>query len=173
MGGGLLLLRLVVGALLAGHGAQKLFGWFGGPGLDGTSRMFGSLGRRPARGFALLGGLIEFAGGLLFAAGLVTPVVAGVLAAQMFAAILAVHWDKGIWNTNGGSEYPLVIASTALALAATGPGGYSLDALTGWWQPSALAGFVTAAVVAVLGALVGEASRRATLHGRPARMRVA
>ena len=80
MGGGLLLLRLVVGALLAGHGAQKLFGWFGGPGLDGTSRMFGSLGRRPARGFALLGGLIEFAGGLLFAAGLVTPVVAGVLA---------------------------------------------------------------------------------------------
>src|SRR3954447_22686441 len=63
--------------------------------LDGTSRMFGSLGWRPARGFALLGGLLEFAGGLLFAAGLVTPVVAGVLAAQMFAAILAVHWDKG------------------------------------------------------------------------------
>src|SRR4051794_5445661 len=63
MGGGLLLLRLVVGALLAGHGAQKRFGWVGGPGFDGTSRMFGSLGRRPARGFALLGGLIEFAGG--------------------------------------------------------------------------------------------------------------
>jgi len=172
MGGGLLLLRLVVGALLAGHGAQKLFGWFGGPGLDGTSRMFGSLGRRPARGFALLGGLIEFAGGLLFAAGLVTPVVAGVLAAQMFAAILAMHWDKGIWNTNGGSEYPLVIASTALALAATGPG---LQPGRAHWlvAASALAGFVTAAVVAVLGALVGEASRRATLHGRPARMRVA
>jgi putative oxidoreductase len=173
MGGGLLLLRLVVGLLLAGHGGQKLFGWFDGPGLDGTSRMFGSLGWRPGRFFAVLGGVIEFVGGLLLAAGLFTPVVAGVIAAQMFVAILAVHWDKGIWNTNDGAEYPLVIAATALALAATGAGKYSLDAVTGWWQPSAATGFVAALGLAIVGTLAGELSRRMTPHGRPVRTRVA
>lgn len=158
---GLLLLRVVLGLLIAGHGAQKLFGWFDGPGPERTAGMMGSLGFHPARSFALLGGLVELGGGALLALGWFTPIAAGFVAAQMVNAITSVHWPKGLWNTNGGYEYPLFIAVAALALAATGPGRYSVDHLTYWWAPAV--GFAVALVLTVLGAFVGEAARHGAL----------
>jgi putative oxidoreductase len=142
---GLLVLRLVVGGLFAGHGAQKLFGWFGGHGLRPTGGFFENLGFRPGLPFAFLAGLSEFGGGLLFAAGLLTPFAATVLIGVMTTAIAAVHWTKGIWNTNGGIEFPLMLGTAAFAVAATGPGRYSLDNAFGiywhgiWWALGAAA----------------------------------
>jgi putative oxidoreductase len=124
---GLLILRLVVGLLFVGHGAQKLFGIWGGYGLQGTAGFFEGIGLRPGNVHALAAGLVEFGGGLLLALGLITPVASVALIAVMTAAIITAHFSKGLWVTNGGYEYNLVLASVALALAATGPGAWSLD----------------------------------------------
>jgi putative oxidoreductase len=135
----LLVLRLVVGLLFAGHGAQKLFGWFGGHGLRRTAGFFESIGYRPELPMALLAGLAELGGGLLFAAGLVVPAAALVLCGVMASAIAGVHLPKGIWNQNGGIEFPLLMATVAFAIAAIGPGTLSLDHAFGidwhglWW----------------------------------------
>jgi len=123
----LLVLRLVVGLLFAGHGAQKLFGWFGGHGLRQTGGFFASIGYRPGLPMALLAGLAEFGGGLLFAAGLFVPAAALVLCGVMASAIAGVHWPKGVWNQNGGFEFPLLMGTAAFAVAAIGPGKLSLD----------------------------------------------
>src|ERR1700754_4705021 len=123
----LLVLRIVVGVLFAGHGAQKLFGWFGGHGLEGTGGFFDSLGLGPGRTTALLAGMAEFFGGLLFALGLATPLASALICAVMFVAIMSVHWRQGLWVTEGGIEYPLVLVAVAFAVAATGAGKYSLD----------------------------------------------
>jgi putative oxidoreductase len=128
---GLLLLRVVVGATMFGHGAQKLFGWFGGPGPEGTKGMLGHLGFPAAKPLALLVGLSE-AAGVLLALGLVTPLACLALAVVMLVAIATVHWSKGFWNTAGGYEFPLVILTVAIAIAATGPGRFSLDNAIGW-----------------------------------------
>ena len=150
----LLILRIVVGCLFAGHGAQKLFGWFGGNGLRKTGGFFESIGFRPGMPFAFLAGAAELGGGLLVALGLLTPVAALLLAGVMASAIAAVHWRKGLWNTNGGIEFPLVLATVAFAVAAIGPGRYSLDRALGidwhglWWALGAVG----------LGALGGLAS---------------
>lgn len=117
---GLLLLRLVAGGTMFGHGAQKLLGWFGGGGVSGTAGFFGNMGFRPALPAALAAGLAE-AGGLLLAVGFLTPLAALGIATVMATAIAAVHWSKGFWNTNGGYEFPLLMFSAAVALAATGP----------------------------------------------------
>ena len=104
---GLLILRLVVGLILAGHGAQKLFGWFGGPGLQGTTGWLRQLGLRPAPFWAFMAGLSEFGGGLLLALGLLNPLGSLGIIGAMLMAIILVHWSKGLWNANGGSESPL------------------------------------------------------------------
>ena len=124
---GLLVLRLVVGLLFVGHGAQKLFGAFGGHGLAGTAGFFESIGLRPGRLHATAAGLLELGGGLLLALGLLTPVAAAAFFAVMTAAVITVHWVKGLWNTGGGYEFNLVLAAAAFALAAVGPGAWSLD----------------------------------------------
>ena len=124
---GLLILRLVVGLLFAGHGAQKLFGWFGGHGLGGTEGLFETLGLKPARLHAKAAGLAEFVGGLLLVVGLFTPVAAAALIAVMVAAVMTVHLPKGLWAAGGGYEYNLVLATAAFALAGTGAGNLSLD----------------------------------------------
>src|SRR4051794_11244240 len=112
MNTGLLVIRVVVGALMAGHGAQKLFGWFGGPGVTGATGAMEALGFRPARGMATIAGLAELVGGVLFAAGLLTPLAAALIIAVMGAAIASVHWRAGIWTSEGGYEYNLVLITT-------------------------------------------------------------
>ncbi len=128
---GLLLLRVVVGAALFGHGAQKLFGWFGGHGPRGTGGFFGQLGYRAPLLMALLAGLSE-ASGVLLALGLVTPLACVAIAVVMINAIGVVHWKNGFWNTNGGLEFPLVLLTVVTAVAATGPGRFSIDRAIGW-----------------------------------------
>jgi putative oxidoreductase len=130
---GILFLRVVVGLLLFAHGAQKLFGWFGGHGPRATAGFFGSLGfrRQHALPMALLAGVSESAG-LLFALGLLTPFAALALATVMVVAVGSVHWRNGLWATNGGYEFNLVLWTVAIAVAAGGPGRFSLDAALGW-----------------------------------------
>ena len=124
---GRLLLRATVGGFFIGHGTQKLFGWFGGHGLDATGQMFESLGLRPGRRNAIAAGAAEAAGGALLAAGLATPVGAAVITATMLTAIHQVHLKNGPWTTNGGYEYNAVLIAAALTLAEIGPGKPSLD----------------------------------------------
>jgi putative oxidoreductase len=128
---GRLLLRTVVGGLFVGHGTQKLFGWFGGSGLDTTAQGFEHLGLRPGKPNAIAAGAAEAGGGALLALGLETPFAASVLTATMLTAIYRVHAKNGPWVTNGGYEYNLVLIAAALALAEVGPGPLSLDAARG------------------------------------------
>lgn len=120
-------LRIVVGLLMAGHGAQKLWGSFGGHGLAGTGQFFESLGLRPGHRHARLAGLGEFGGGMLLALGLLTPLGAAAVIGVMVVAILTVHGAKGPWVTDGGYEYNLVLITIAFALGCAGPGGWSID----------------------------------------------
>jgi putative oxidoreductase len=128
---GRLLLRLTVGSLFIGHGTQKLFGWFGGRGLDATANMFEHTGLRPGRRNAIAAGAAEAGGGTALALGLATPLAASVLSATMLTAIHRVHLKNGPWVTNGGYEYNLVLIAAVLALAEVGPGELSLDAALG------------------------------------------
>jgi putative oxidoreductase len=130
----MILLRLVAGLTLAAHGSQKLFGSFGGGGIAGTRTFFASLGFRKPHVMAFAAGSGELAGGLLLAAGLLTPVAALALVVVMLNAIATVHWRKGFFNSAGGYEYNLLVIATALAVTAGGPGHFSLDAAFGWTE---------------------------------------
>lgn len=124
---GKLVLRLTVGGYFFGHGMQKLAGWFGGAGPDGTGEQFEQIGLRPGRESALLAGASEAAGGTLLALGLFTPAAVGMLTGVMTNAIRHVHKQNGLWVTEGGIEYPVVILALLAALADEGPGQLSLD----------------------------------------------
>lgn len=126
---GLLIIRLIVGLTFAGHGAQKLFGWFGGYGPKGTGGFFESIGIKPGVFMAVLAGLGELVGGLLFAAGLLTPVGAALIVITMLVAIFTVHGKNGYWVTSNGFEYNLILIAIAVGVALTGPGEYALDVL--------------------------------------------
>jgi len=128
---GLLLLRVVVGGTMAAHGAQKLLGWFDGPGLGGVQKMLGSLGFRWPSSMALGLALTECAG-LLFALGFLTPFAALGIAVVMLNAVALVHFKNGFWNGKGGYEFNLVLLSVAVAVSATGPGRFSIDGALGW-----------------------------------------
>ncbi|HEY0828046.1 MAG TPA: DoxX family protein [Bacilli bacterium] len=125
---GLLLVRVVVGFLFIGHGAQKLFGWFGGYGPKGTGGWMDSVGIKPGVFMAVLAGLMEVVGGALFALGFITP-LAGVLIALVMLGTFKVHWKNGVWASANGYEYPLVLLAVAIGIALIGAGDYSLDAL--------------------------------------------
>ncbi|MEU3251781.1 DoxX family membrane protein [Streptomyces sp. NPDC006997] len=150
---GLLLLRLGTGGVLAAHGAQKLFGWFGGGGIEGTGQFMESVGYRPGRASARAAGLAEAGGGTLLALGLATP-AAGAAAAGAMSGAAAVHAPNGFFNQSGGYEYAVSLALAASGLAVTGPGRLSLDHALGhavnrgWMVPTAFA--VTAAATAVV-----------------------
>jgi putative oxidoreductase len=147
----LLILRVIVGVLVASHGAMKLFGTFGGPGLNGTTGWLHSAGFRPARLWAVTGSSAEFVGGLLFALGLLSPLGSVGIAAAMLTAVTKIHWPK-VWVTEGGFEYPLVMLVVALAVGIAGPGMFSLDAWLGVSVPPAVS--LAAIVLAALGYLV-------------------
>ena len=158
---GLLLIRAVFGLTLVAHGAQKLFGSFGGGGPAGTTTFFRSLGFRAPLLMALVAGLGELVGGLLFALGLLTPLAALTLTVVMLNAIGSVHWKKGFFNSAGGYEFNLAILATAVAITAIGPGRYSLDNAFGWagtisgpWW--ALAVIVLAALAASMTLTIGR-----------------
>ncbi|WCK54091.1 DoxX family protein [Aneurinibacillus sp. Ricciae_BoGa-3] len=123
---GLLLIRLVIGVTFMGHGTQKLFGWFGGHGLKGTAGWLESIGVKPGVLMAFLAGAGEFVGGLLFAAGVLTPVGAALIIITMLVAIFTVHGKNGYWATEGGFEYNLMLIAVALGVALIGPGAYTL-----------------------------------------------
>jgi len=126
---GLLIIRLVIGVLFIGHGAQKLFGWFGGYGLKGTGGWFESIGMKPGVTMALFAGLAEFIGGILFALGLLTPLAGIMIAGTMVMAIVKVHAPNGLWATSNGYEYNLTLLAVAIGIALIGPGQYALDTL--------------------------------------------
>jgi putative oxidoreductase len=158
---GLLLARLVLGLLMAAHGAQKLFGWFGGHGLAGTGGFFESLGFSPGRTFALAAGLAEFGGGLLLALGLLGPVGPALVVSVMIVAALTVHRTHGLFAMTNGVEVPLLYGAGALALALTGPGAWSLDALLGLESLSTPGIAWTAVALGVLGGFANLLVRRA------------
>jgi putative oxidoreductase len=138
MDAGLLVARLVLGALIAAHGAQKLFGWFGGYGLTGTGTFFEALGFRPGRVFALAAALSEVGGGALVALGFLGPIGPALMLSVMIVAAVTVHWHNGLFAMNNGIELPLLYATGAATLCLTGPGRYSVDALLGLdalWTP--------------------------------------
>jgi putative oxidoreductase len=124
------MVRVATGLLLVPHGAQKLFGWFGGHGIDGTGQFFASKLGLPAW-VAVLAGLIEFGGGLLLAVGLATRAAAALVVGLMTVAVLQVHLPNGFFWTEGGYEYPLLWGILALSFVIRGGGSFSLDALIG------------------------------------------
>lgn len=126
---GILLVRVLFGAAIAAHGAQKLFGAFGGYGLKGTGAFFETLGLRPGVLFAALAGMSEFAGGILLVLGLLTPSGAAAVLAAMLVAMGSVHLKNGFFATGNGIEMPFLYAAAALGAAFAGGGAYSLDSL--------------------------------------------
>ncbi len=150
----LLIARLLLGGALFAHGAQKLFGWFGGYGVKGTGGFMESLGFRPGPMFAIAAGHGETGGGLLTALGLGGPIGPALIIMVMIVAILSVHAPKGFWASNGGYELNTMNIAAALTLAFVGFGGFSLDAAFGIsniWSDSARWIVVGVAILLALG----------------------
>jgi putative oxidoreductase len=166
----LFVLHVTIGGLIAAHGAQKLFGSFGGGGIEGTAETFDRIGLRPGLLHARLAGTAEFSGGILLLLGLLTPFGAAALIAVMTAAILAVHLPNGLFNTNKGYEFNLTLIAAAFALAGLGPGAWSLDNVlsldltgTGW-----ALGAIAAGVLGGVGAVaIGKRHSRQGTHRAP------
>ena len=159
---GLLLVRIVVGALLAAHGLQKLTGWFGGPGLAGNTGFLEGLGYRRPRQMAWLHGVGETAAGVLVVLGLLTPLASATIIAVMLNAAIAVHAPNGLWVQQGGYEYPLVLTAVAAGLALTGPGSIALDAWAGW-EPNGPWG-IAGIAFGILAGTAALATRRTRTH---------
>jgi putative oxidoreductase len=155
---GLFIIRVLVGLTLAAHGAQKLFGWFGGYGIAGTGGFFESIGFKPGKVFAAMAGLGETGGGLGLALGLLTPLSAAVIISTMLVAIVSVHLPKGFWGSNGGYEFNLILIAIAAGLAFTGPGALSVDAAAGLPLAGPAWG-ILALVLGVLGTIPALAAR--------------
>jgi putative oxidoreductase len=155
---GILLLRMTVGLAFAAHGSQKVFGWFGGYGPDGTGQFFEALGFRPGRRHALAAGFAELVGGLLLALGFLTPLGVALIASVMVVAAVTVHWRNGFFAPSG-YELNLVYGVAALSVAFAGPGALSVDSVVGY-APGGIAWGVSATVVAVVGAIGQLAQRR-------------
>jgi putative oxidoreductase len=154
---GLLILRLVIGAILFGHGAQKVFGWWGGPGLAGWTQAMTRMRIRPARPWALISAFGELGGGTLLALGLLTPVACAAIAGSMLVAVAIVHLPRGFWVSKGGYEFNLSILSAVAALALAGPGEVSLDAALRIHLPEPATLIVlTVAVLGGVGAALGS-----------------
>jgi putative oxidoreductase len=123
--------RVVVGLVIAAHGAQKVLGVWGGPGLSGWTQGITRMGMRPPVFWAWVSAFAELAGGIAFALGLLVPIVAAALTVQMGVAIARAHWGKGFWNSKGGIEFPFTLGAIAAGCGVADPGVYSLDRALG------------------------------------------
>jgi putative oxidoreductase len=164
---GLLLARVVIGLLMAAHGAQKLFGWFGGYGLNATGEFMVQLGFQRGRAFATAASVGEIVSGLLVAFGFLGPVGPAIMLSVMIVAAITVHWEHGLFATNNGIELPLLYGTAAVGLAMTGFGRYSLDAWLG------IAGHWPAAVtwIALTLGVVGGVANLTFRHRPPTTVR--
>ncbi len=156
---GIFTLRVVIGLLFIGHGTQKLFGWFGGRGLQATAQGYESLHLQPTKLWAALAGLSEFLGGVGLALGLITPVAAALVIGVMLMAIIKVHLKNGVWNQNRGFEYPLVNLLVAAFIGLFGPGAFALERVMKLSYPVDLAFVISLAVVLAV-VLIGMVSGR-------------
>ncbi len=158
----LLVIRLTLGLYMTAHGAQKLFGWFGGYGIAGTSGFFEQLGFRPARFFVITASLTEIVSGLLVTFGLLGPVGPALMLSVLIVAAVSVHWQHGFLATNNGIEHTAIFAAGSVALALIGMGPYSLDARLGLgtlWTPELTWGLIALGIV---GGVANLALRRKT-----------
>jgi putative oxidoreductase len=161
-----LLLALGIGLTFAAHGAQKAFGWWGGPGLAGWRGALNAMGFRPVTPFALASVGAELGGGLLLAFGLLTPIAAAILVAQTVVIVFHVHWSKGFWNGKGGIEFPLVLGIGAAVLGLLDPGTLTLDHAIGLaFTPGVR---LTILAIGVVGGLVSLAIPRLGSRQGPA-----
>lgn len=155
---GLLILRLTIGLTFAGHGAQKAFGWWNGPGLAGWRGAITRMGFQPVELFVALSIGAELVGGLFLAVGLFTPLAAMVLVGQLVVIVSKAHLPKGFWNTNGGYEYPIALAASVIAITFIGAGSISLDQALGLaFSDSVRAGFL---LIGLLGGLIALGASR-------------
>lgn len=157
------LARITIGVLFVGHGTQKLFGWFGGGGPEGTGQFFEQAGLKPGRRHAIAAGAAEAGGGLAFALGVATPAAAAAISGVMVTAIKTVHWEKGVWSSAGGYEYNLVLLAGVFSLTENGPGKWSVDGALG--RPRWGTGWALAALAA---GAAGSAAALASAHGNGA-----
>ena len=162
---GRVLARTTIGGLFIGHGTQKLFGWFDGPGLDGFTAGAEQMGLHPARANAIAAAVTEAGGGALLVLGAGTPIAAGALTATMLTAVRTVHGKNGPWITKGGWEYNATIIAALLALVDVGPGRPSVDEArgiersgSGWALLSLLIGVAGAGGVAALNSALAPAA---------------
>jgi putative oxidoreductase len=165
LGTGLLVARLVLGLLMAAHGAQKLLGWFGGYGLTATGEFMVQLGYSRGRFFASTAAITEVVSGLLVALGLFGPIGPALMLSVMIVAAITVHWPNGVFAMQNGIELPLLYATGAVAIALTGPGPFSLDALLGitsLWSPRITA---LALTVGIVGGIANVMVRRPMVTG--------
>lgn len=167
---GLLVLRLVAGLTIAAHGAQKLFGWFGGSGFGGTMKMQERMGLKPPALWAVFVILGEFGGGLSFALGFLTALGAAGIFGAMFMAMVKSHWKNGFWNSKRGIEFPLQLFAAAIAVGLAGPGSYALDALFHIALPGPqlfLILALAALIVDIIGLVIGSAATPASAPSAP------
>jgi putative oxidoreductase len=164
MDAGKLIARLTIGGLFVGHGTQKLFGWFGGPGPEGTAGMMERLDMEPAERQARAAGLSETVGGALLALGGLMPAAGALLSGSMFTAIRKVHFRKGIWNTDRGYEYNLVLIAAIASLIESGAGRPSLDRALGIELRGSKWALAAVAAGAAGSALAIESGRREAEH---------
>jgi len=147
----LFILQIAVGLTFAAHGAQKLFGWWEGPGMAGWETAMHRMGFRPPRLFAWVSALVEFVGGLMLAIGFLTPLVAAAIVAQAVVIIGRAHWANGFFNQRSGIEYPLLLGAGAAALGLAGPSVLSVDSSFGFVvDPTIRVGLVVAGIIAGL-----------------------
>jgi putative oxidoreductase len=157
---GLLVLRIVVGLIMAAHGAQKLLGWFGGYGLRGTGEFFMQLGFQPGPAFAAAASISEIISGVLVALAFLGPIGPALMISVMIVAAMTVHWEHGLFAANNGIELPLLYGAAAFALALTGFGQYSLDSLLGIAGHLPVTDTWIALTIGVIGGFANLALRR-------------